>query len=234
MTLSRSNFLETGKTVHRLSTDFVDIPKLAWWARAAAGCAAALFVALAHAGGGPLGIDSKVSTEDHGIYARKNQLLLEDATIVTLFAGALWEGGEDRLGKTYWRAIDSSVLGAIVSTALKDTFTRARPSQSDSPNDWFQGKGHYSFPSGEVTLVSAAVTPFILEYADEQPAVWALELLPAYDAAARVKIGAHWQTDVLAGFALGTGTGYLAYQRDSPFILEALPHGFMIGLKGRF
>lgn len=199
-----------------------------------AACAGSLLFSLAHAGGGPLGIDSKVSTEDHGVFARKNQLFLEDATIVTIFAGALWEGGEDRLGNTYWRAVDSSVLGAIASTALKDIFTRSRPSQSDSPNEWFQGKGHYSFPSGEVTLVSSAVTPFILEYGGEHPAIWALELLPAYDAAARVKIGAHWQSDVLAGFALGTGTGYLAYKRDSPFILEALPHGFMIGLKARF
>jgi undecaprenyl-diphosphatase len=175
-----------------------------------------------------------VNTTDSGIWARSDQLYLEYATLATVIGGALWEGGEGRLGNTYWRAFDSSVAGAIASTALKYTFTRSRPSQTDNPDEWFQGKGHYSFPSGEVTFISAAVTPFVLEYGDEQPAVYALELLPAYDAVARVRIGAHWQTDVLAGFALGTGTGYLAYQRDSPFILEALPHGFMVGLKARF
>ena len=228
---SRSNCAETGESIHRLSTDSVDIRRLA---RRAAGCAAALLFSLAHAAGGPIGIDHKVGTEDTGIWARKKQLFLQDATLVTIVACALWEGGEDRLGKTYWRAIDSSALGALASTALKETFTRSRPSQTDSPNEWFQGKGHYSFPSGEVTFISAAVTPFVLEYADEHPAAYALELLPAYDAVARVKIGAHWQSDVLAGFAIGTGTGYLAYKRDSPFILEALPHGFMIGLKARF
>jgi membrane-associated phospholipid phosphatase len=195
---------------------------------------AAFAVRPAHAGGGPLGIDHKVTPQDNGFYARHDQLLLEDLTLVTVLGGALWEGGENRLGETYWRALDSSVLGAISSTALKYAFTRSRPSQTDSPDEWFQGKGHYSFPSGEVTFISAAVTPFVLEYKDETPAVWALELLPAYDAVARVKIGAHWQTDVLAGFALGTGTGYLAHQRDSPFILEVLPHGFMVGLKARF
>ena len=192
--------------------------------------AAALLCSLAHAGG----IDHKVNTTDSGIWARNDQLYLEYATLATVVGGALWEGGEDRLGNTYWRALDSSVAGAIASTALKYTFTRSRPSQTDNPDEWFQGKGHYSFPSGEVTFISAAVTPFILEYSDDHPSVWALELLPAYDAAARVKIGAHWQTDVLAGFALGTGTGYLAHQRDSPLILEALPHGFMVGLKARF
>jgi undecaprenyl-diphosphatase len=205
----------------------VDNPRFVF--RAATGGTALLF-SLAHAGG----IDHKVNTTDSGIWARSDQLYLEYATLATVIGGALWEGGEGRLGNTYWRAFDSSVAGAIASTALKYTFTRSRPSQTDNPDEWFQGKGHYSFPSGEVTFISAAVTPFVLEYGDEQPAVYALELLPAYDAVARVRIGAHWQTDVLAGFALGTGTGYLAYQRDSPFILEALPHGFMVGLKARF
>ena len=202
--------------------------------RAAVLGAALLGAALAHAAGGPLGIDHKVNVQDTGIWARHDQLLLEDLTILTIVGGGLWEGGEDRLGKTYWRAIDSSVLGAISSTALKYAFTRSRPTQSDSPDDWFQGRGHYSFPSGEVTSISAAVTPFVLEYKDENPAVWALELLPAYDAVARVKAGAHWQTDVIAGFALGTGTGWLAMQRDSPFILEAMPRGIFVGLKTRF
>ena len=53
-----------------------------------------------------------------------------------------------------------SFTGAIAvtaSTIAKDVFTRARPAQTDDPNKWFQGKGHYSFPSGEVTFVSAAV-----------------------------------------------------------------------------
>jgi undecaprenyl-diphosphatase len=59
-------------------------------------------------------------------------------------------------------------------------------------------------------------------------------LLPAYDAIARVKVGAHWQTDVLAGWAIGTGTGYLAHQRDDPFILSVLPHSVSIGVRKRF
>jgi undecaprenyl-diphosphatase len=61
-----------------------------------------------------------------------------------------------------------------------------------------------------------------------------LELLPLYDAIARVKVHAHWQTDVLAGFALGTGTAYFAHTRESPIILGVLPHGFMLGLKAKF
>lgn len=183
---------------------------------------------------GPIGIDHNVARDNDGLTLRRNQLLIENGMIVSLAAGALWLGGEDRLGETYWRAIDSSLLGAAASTGLKMVFTRSRPTESGNPNLWFQGRGHYSFPSGEVTFTSAAVTPFVLRYAGEHPAVWALELFPAYDAVARVKVGGHWQSDVLAGFLLGTATGYIAATRDSPFILESLPRGFMLGYRTRF
>jgi undecaprenyl-diphosphatase len=149
-------------------------------------------------------------------------------------AGAVWLGGEDRLGKTFWQAIDASALGAVASEAMKHIFTRSRPDQSPDPNLWFQGGGHYSFPSGEVTAGAAIVTPFVIEYGRDYPAVFALELLPTYQAIARVKVHAHWQTDVLAGFALGTGTGWLSHTRDSPVILGVLPHGFTVGLHKEF
>jgi hypothetical protein len=63
---------------------------------------------------------------------------------------------------------------------------------------------------------------------------YALELLPIYDGIARMKVQAHWQTDVLAGFALGGLTGYYAHNRDSPFILSVLPHGFTVGVRKQF
>jgi undecaprenyl-diphosphatase len=74
----------------------------------------------------------------------------------------------------------------------------------------------------------------VLEYGSDHPAAYALEILPVYDAIARVKVQAHWQSDVIAGFALGTASGYLAHQRGSPFILGLLPHGFSVGLRSRF
>jgi undecaprenyl-diphosphatase len=180
------------------------------------------------------GIDHTVSEDNSGIWKRSNQQALMYALIGGEIAGAVWLGGEDRLGKTFWQAIDSSALGAVTSEAMKHIFTRSRPDQSSDPNLWFQGSNHYSFPSGEVTAGAAIVTPFVLEYGRDYPAVYALGLLPAYQAIARVKVRAHWQTDVLAGFALGTGTGWLAHTRDSPVILSVLPHGFMVGLRAQF
>jgi membrane-associated phospholipid phosphatase len=189
-----------------------------------------LYTGLSFAGG----IDHTVSEDNSGIWKRSNQQALVYTLIGGEIAGALWEGGETRLGKTFWQAIDSSALGAVSSEAMKHIFTRSRPDQSSDPHLWFQGSNHYSFPSGEVTAVTAIVTPFVLEYGHDYPAAYALELLPAYIATARVKVQAHWQTDVLAGFALGTLTGYLAHSRDSPVILGVLPHGFMVGLRAQF
>ncbi len=196
-----------------------------------AGACAALACSGALAAGGPLGIDHRISYDNSGIWKRSNQTALEDLLVIGEFAGGIYEGGETRLGKTFWRAIDSSLLAAGATEGLKYAFSRERPVQGDDPNAWFQGHGHYSFPSGEVAAVSAIVTPFILEYRSEAPQVYALELLPLYDAIGRMKQQAHWQTDVLAGFALGTATGYWAQGREQPVVLSLMPHGIFVGLR---
>ena len=188
----------------------------------------------AFAGGGPLGIDHRLHYDDSGIWARKYQTGLLGLMIAGEIGGAVMEGGQTRLGKTLWQAIDSSALAGVSAQGMKYAFTRSRPSQTNDPNQWFQGGSHYSFPSGEVSAVTAIVTPFVLEYRQDYPAVYALELLPAYDGIARMKVHGHWQTDVLAGFALGSLTGYYAHNRNSPFVLGLLPHGFTVGFRKKF
>ncbi len=199
-----------------------------------AALALALWVcaASADAAGGPLGIDHRLNRDEHGVWSRANQLRLERSLIAGELALALWEGGETRLGRTAWQSIDSSLLAALAAEAGKRTFGRERPYQSDDPNRFFHGG--QSFPSGEVALASSVVTPFVLEYGRDSPAVYLLELVPAYDAVARMKSQAHWQTDVLAAFALGTATGWYAHSRDLPFTLSVLPHGFMVGIRRQF
>lgn len=56
--------------------------------------------ALAHAAGGPLGFDRRIGFDQSGIWSRHDQLLLQDLTLATVAGGALWEGGESRLGRT--------------------------------------------------------------------------------------------------------------------------------------
>jgi membrane-associated phospholipid phosphatase len=187
------------------------------------------------AGNGPLGIDHLITLDDHGIWSRRNQKLLFIGMVAGGAVGALWEGGDTRLGRTLWKSIDSTIAGGIAVEALKLGFARSRPKENPDPNKWFQGGGHASFPSGEVTLISAMVTPLVLEYRKDHPLVYALELLPLYDAIARVKTHGHWQSDVLAGYALGTATGYFMHKRmKTPVILGVLPRGFYVGLKHSF
>jgi PAP2 superfamily len=188
----------------------------------------------AHADGGPFRIDHRLEYDDSGIWKRRNQMLVQDAAALVIIAGALWEGDQTRLGHTYWQSIDSVALGTASAAILKLAFSRARPAQSDNPNDWFQGHGHNSFPSGEVAAVASAVTPFVLEYGAEHPAVYALELLPAYVAVGRMKVQAHWQSDVLAAFALGTAVGYYAHGRSSSLSVGILPGSVTIGWRTKF
>lgn len=188
----------------------------------------------AAAAGGPLGIDHAWTLDQSGVWKRSTQNAVLGIAVTATVAAAFWEGGETRLGKTLWQSVDATVWTTIGTTGGKLLFTRARPSQTDDPNQWFKGGHHYSFPSGEVGAMSALVTPFVLEYGRDQPWVWALELLPAYDAIARLKSRAHWQTDVLAGFAIGTAAGYYAHSRDSPWVLGLLPGSIAVGFRKRW
>jgi len=184
------------------------------------------------AGGGPLGIDHEWSYDDSGIWKRSYQEVLEYGLLGADVAAAMWEGGETRLGRTMWKSLDATAASGVMALAMKYAFSRVRPIDSNNdPNLWFKGHGNQSFPSGEVTEVSAIVTPFVLEYGRDHPGIYALELLPVYDGIARMKVQAHWQTDVLAGFALGTGTAWLVQRSpSSPFILRFMPHGVYVGI----
>jgi membrane-associated phospholipid phosphatase len=195
---------------------------------------AVFFPGVTKAGGGPFGIDHVVTYDNSGIWARNNQQLLMNATILTVIGGSFALGDQDKLGDTFWRSLDSMALSALVAQGGKLVFQRKRPSQSSDPNEFFRGTQYQSFPSGEVSAIAGAVTPFIVEYGRDHPAVYALELLPLYDSIARVKVHAHWQSDVLVGWGIGTAAGIWAARRDSPLILSWLPGGFEVGFVHRF
>jgi hypothetical protein len=184
--------------------------------------------------GGPFGIDHELALDQSGIWARKYQTGLEFGVIAVEVTGAAWLGNDDPLGHTFWQTIDATTSAAIAALALKKTVGRARPNQGNDPNRWFRGSCCESFPSGEVTLQASFVTPFMVDYAKDHPWVWALELLPLYDSIARLKSQAHWQSDVIAGWALGTAVGYWSAKRDTPLMIQILPHGVAIGLSKRF
>src|ERR1700747_2823676 len=142
------------------------------------GCALAAgtgMLLLVVAPGARAGIDHLVPYDDSGIWKRSNQEFVEYGLIAAEVGGALWEGGESRLGQTFWRSIDSSVAAGLVAQVMKVAFSRVRPRDSGpppgDPNLWFQGHGNQSFPSGEVTAVSSIITPFVLEFGHDHPGV---------------------------------------------------------------
>ncbi len=212
----------------------------AWWRKPwvlpTAGAVAFLAAMRIHEGSshGPFGIDYRLKAQDkNGFFSRSNQLGLEFGTVAFEAAGALFLGNHKGLGHVFWQSADASVFAGFAADALKYTFRRARPFQSKGPNAFFQGTDQ-SFPSGEVTLQASFVTPFILHYRHRYPWIWAAELLPVYDAYGRMKSQGHWQSDVIAGWLLGTAFGYWASQRKVPLLVEILPHGVSVGFYKRF
>jgi hypothetical protein len=184
--------------------------------------------------GGPFGIDHEWALDERGIWARQYQTGLEYGVIAVEVGGALWLGNNNELGHTFWQTLDSSAISAVGAQLLKYAFSRARPTEGDNPNKWFQGSCCQSFPSGEVTLQASFVTPLIVNYAKQDPWVFALEILPIYDSIARLKSQAHWQSDVIAGWALGTAVGYWSTTRTTPITVQILPRGVSVGLQKRF
>ena len=196
--------------------------------------ALALVARIAWAGGGPLGIDHEWSFDQSGIWGREYQQGLALGVIAFEVGGAVWLGNDDKLGHSLWQSIDSTVVSGVSAQVLKLAFSRARPDQGNDPNLWFQGRCCESFPSGEVTLQASFVTPLIVNYHRDTAWIWALELMPLYDGIARMKSQAHWQTDVLAGWALGSAVGYWAANLETPLSVRVLPHGVSVGISKRF
>lgn len=183
---------------------------------------------------GLFGIDRFDENEARGIFSRPNQKRIDNIVLLTMAGTALWQGTDSRLGKAMWESVDASITGGLSAEALKHLFTRPRPNQNSDPNVWFQGRGHYSFPSGETTLMAAFATPLILSYYEDHPAVWGLAALPLYMGKARMASQGHWLTDVLGGAALGFTMGYLAHERDQPLVLRLTGDGVYVGLKTKF
>lgn len=204
------------------------------WKQTLVGALCGLSMTSVVAADGPLGIDHRLGVDNDGIWARRTQHIMLGTLITAEIVSGVWEGGDTRFGRTNWKSIDALLISAVSTEVLKRTFRRVRPSNTDDPNAWFRSAHDRSFPSGEAASFAAAVTPFILEYGQEQPWVYALAALPAYDGYARLKTRGHWQTDVLAGLAIGTAAGWYSHRRNHSFTLQVMPHGVQVGLRGRF
>ena len=179
-------------------------------------------------------IDHRVTYDASGIWNPSVYRGISNTLTIAQIGGAIWEGAETRFGKTLWQGMDSQIMAEFAAAVGKKVFTRVRPSETDNPCVWFAGDSNYSFPSAEASVAAALVTPYVLEYGRDNPAAYALLLLPLYVGVGRLKNQAHWQTDVLAGWAIGGLSGWYAHSRDVPILIELLPNGFAVGLRAKF
>jgi hypothetical protein len=123
-------------------------------------------------------LDHRVTKDTGGIYSLQDAVPISLAVFAT--GCALWQGTEDRFGKTCWEAGEAGIAGILSAEVLQFATGRRSPAETPDPGQWFSG-GKGSFPSTHVTLTTAVVTPFIYQYFHEQPAVAALAILPLYE-----------------------------------------------------
>jgi undecaprenyl-diphosphatase len=178
-------------------------------------------------------IDHEIGYSESGIWKPGVYRDLMNTMTLAEVAGALWEGSDSRLGLTLWRGIDSQLIGAAGAEAGKRIFRRERPATENNPCVWFRDSNH-SFPSAEATNAAALITPYLLEYGEDQPAVYGLVAIPAYVGVARLRNHAHWQSDILSGWGLGAASGYYAFSREAPILVSILPSGITVGLRREF
>ena len=195
---------------------------------------AALLCAAACASAARAQIDHIVPYDQSGIWNPNVYRTLEEVMTWGQVGLALWEGGENRLGNTAWRGIDSEIIAGVSTEVLKATFRRQRPINNPNPNSWGMCTSNCSFTSGEAAEAASIVTPYMIEYGKDYPAVYLLSIIPLYIGVARIKAQAHWQTDVIGGWAVGGLSGWYAESRDQPLLLQVMPHGIFVGLKKNF
>lgn len=175
-------------------------------------------------------LDRRLNEVDVGPFWRHGNLVV-NTTVASAIVGALWLGTEDRLGRTLWQSSEAWAVASTATQVLKVATGRVRPTETNDPGRWFAGGR--SFPSGHVTAVAAVVTPLILEYHEDHPMVWLLAAIPAYEMVSRVKSHSHWQSDVIAGAAIGAAAGYLEHQHG-PWVVKVLPRGVYVGFHKAF
>jgi len=114
-----------------------------------------------------------------------------------LFGGRARLGNANELGHTFWQAVDAEAVSAVAAQGMKYAFRRARRTGAERVvhERWRQLPTRRSNRAGELRHAAYRERHY--------PWVWALELLPACDAVARMRAQAHWLADVLAGLGAG-------------------------------
>ena len=118
------------------------------------------------------------------------------------FMGAILKNG--KLKKVGLFALAPGLATQLVTEAFKKTFTRQRPNKGeDTPYEFFQGEGNYSFFSGHASAAFSMATVVAEIYKDKPVIPYIAYGTAALTAYARMHDKKHWASDVLAGAIVG-------------------------------
>ncbi len=112
--------------------------------------------------------------------------------------------------------LEAVILAAgVITPALKLAAGRARPNQGEGPASFQPFGGDLSFPSGEVTeaFAIASVIAAHTEHLWLQGTVWTLAGAVGWE---RLRLDAHWSSDVVAGALIGGAVGNWVVHRHAP------------------
>jgi undecaprenyl-diphosphatase len=137
---------------------------------------------------------------------------------MALSAGGIWLNGYIKKDNVMMRNGYKSVIAIgstiLITEALKRTIKRPRP-YDEYPDEIIlrTRKSGFSFPSGHTGAAFSTATALTLSTRKWYVAV------PAYAYAgmvgySRLRLGAHYGSDVLAGIIVGIGTSLLTWQVD--------------------
>ncbi len=155
-----------------------------------------------------------------------------------------WAGGDATVREVGFQLLEAGVLTSAVTVALKLASGRRRPNRSDDSSDYRLLRGEVdgdrsSFPSQHTSFAFSLASVA----AENVPGLgWVAYPLAAAVGLSRINDERHWASDVLAGAALGTATGWWvarrARARDDESQVRLLPWadetGSGLALTGRF
>jgi membrane-associated phospholipid phosphatase len=134
--------------------------------------------------------------------------------------GASWIAGRathrPEVVATAQDGLEAVILAAgVITPMLKLTTGRARPLKGEGPASLHPFGGDLSFPSGEVTE-AFAIASVVSAHTDQrwlQGTVWTLAGAVGWE---RMRLDAHWASDVVAGALIGASVGHWVVHRHEP------------------
>jgi membrane-associated phospholipid phosphatase len=122
-------------------------------------------------------------------------------------AGLTLVGNDRKLHDAAFTSLEAACANALIIGISKLMFGRNRPDAKKGAHDFSPFSfNQASFPSGHASTAFALITPWVYYYPG--PLTYALLVIPASTALARVILDRHWATDVLTGSLIGILIGY--------------------------